>query len=110
MMDLSVIMPWVVAAMTIINFVSLLKGMLSTGEKALGEEVSASKKTLIDHDRRIQALEGELKHLPDKDTVTDLKIALAELRGIVATMGETVGSVSRTVHRIDDYLREREKA
>lgn len=64
---------------------------------------------LAEHDRRIQAVESELKHMPDKDSVVDLKLAIAELRGSVGVLGETVGSVSRTVHRIDEYLRERAK-
>ncbi|MCK3776456.1 hypothetical protein MZK49_06905 [Ensifer sesbaniae] len=51
-----------------------------------------------------------VKHLPDKDTVMELKLALAELKGTVSTLGETVGSVSRTVHRIDDYLRQKADA
>ena len=56
---------------------------------------------------RIQAVETELKHLPDKDTVNELKLSLVELKGTVSTLSESMGSVSRTVHRIDDWLREK---
>jgi len=62
---------------------------------------------LADHDRRIQSAEAELKHLPDKDSVMELKISLADLKGTVSTVTESLGSISRTVHRIDDYLRDR---
>lgn len=60
---------------------------------------------LAEHDRRIQAAESELKHLPDKDSVMDLKLSIADLKGTVGTLGESMGSISRTVHRIDEYLR-----
>lgn len=62
---------------------------------------------LAEHDRRIQSAEAELKHLPDKDSVMELKISLADLKGTVSTVTESLGSISRTVHRIDDYLRDR---
>jgi flagellar biosynthesis/type III secretory pathway M-ring protein FliF/YscJ len=64
---------------------------------------------LAEHDRRIQAAEAELKHLPDKDSVMELKLSLADLKGTVSTVTESLGSISRTVHRIDDYLRDRSK-
>ncbi|RVJ42364.1 DUF2730 family protein [Sinorhizobium medicae] len=86
------------------------KGYFSSGEKALGTRLEKTEKALIEHDRRIQRVEDELKHLPDKDTVMELKLALAELKGTVNALGETVGSVSRTVHRIDDYLRQKAEA
>ena len=60
---------------------------------------------LADHDRRIQTVESELKHLPDKDSVMELKLSIADLKGTVGTLGESMGSISRTVHRIDEYLR-----
>lgn len=105
MMDLAAIMPWVGAALSIIALLTQLKNMLTADERKLDARLSQAEKTLIDHDRRIQSAETELQHLPNKDTVMDLKLALAELKGTVATLGESVGSISRTVHRIDDYLR-----
>jgi hypothetical protein len=108
-MDLSILMPWVGAALSIIALVTQAKSFFSSGEKALDKRLETAEKTLIDHDRRVQKMENELAHLPDKDTVLDLKLALAELKGTVSTLGETVGSVSRTVHRIDDFLRQEGK-
>lgn len=108
-MDPAVISPYLGLALAIIALLGHAKGFFSSGEKALGARQEKSEKTLVDHDRRIQRVEDELKHLPDKDTVMELKLALAELKGTVNSLGETVGSVSRTVHRIDDYLRQEAK-
>lgn len=105
MQGLEVLMPWISAALAIIALVTQIKTILSAGEKKLDERVTKAEKTLIDHDRRIQSTEGELKHLPDKDTVTEIRLAMVELKGTVVTLGESVSSISRTVHRIDDYLR-----
>lgn len=60
---------------------------------------------LTDHDRRIQAVENEVRHLPDKDMVHELKVAIVELQGTVRGMGDKLETVNRTVLSIDDYMR-----
>lgn len=108
-LDLGIILPWITAAMSIIAFAGALKAFFGSGTKENAEKIKKLEEKLTDHDRRIQKVEGELQHLPSKDTVNELKLAIAELKGTVGTLGETVGSVSRTVHRIDDYLRQEGK-
>jgi hypothetical protein len=39
--------------------------------------------------------------------VNELKLAIVEMAGKMSAQAETLGSVSRTVHRIDDYLRQK---
>lgn len=105
-MDLSVVMPWVVAAMTIFNFIGLLKNWLSSGEKALGEKVGSAEKKLIEHDRRIQAVEGELKHLPDRETAHKLELALAQISGRLDTLDERLKPIAATSGRLQEFLLE----
>ena len=94
-------------ALAVIALLGHAKGYFSSGERQIKTDLEAVKVKLIEHDRRIQAAEGELKHLPDKDTVNDLRLTLAQLQGTVSALSESMGSVSRTVHRIDDWLREK---
>jgi hypothetical protein len=101
-------------ALAVIALLGHAKGYFSSGERQIKTDIDAtktdleaSKIKLIEHDRRIQAAEGELKHLPDKDTVNDLRLTLAQLQGTVTALSESMGSVSRTVHRIDNWLREK---
>jgi phage shock protein A len=94
-------------ALAMIALLGHAKGYFSSGERQIKADLETVKTKLIEHDRRIQAVEAELKHLPDKDTVNELKLSLAELKGTVSTLSESMGSVSRTVHRIDDWLREK---
>ena len=115
MMDLSVIMPWVLAAITIFNFLGLLKGWLSSGEKALAEEVAevkktlgddvaTAKKTLVEHDRRIQTIEGEIKHLPDRDTTHRMELAMAEISGNLNVMAERLKPIEAIGERLQNTL------
>ncbi|MEZ5790486.1 MAG: hypothetical protein R3D34_06755 [Nitratireductor sp.] len=57
-----------------------------------------------DHGRRIQTLENDMKHMPVKDDVIELKLALAKLEGTVGRLDENLGGVSRTVRRVEEYL------
>lgn len=57
-----------------------------------------------DHERRIQAIEGELKHMPSKDDITNLRLQLTELNGRMGTFDAELASIARTARRIEDYL------
>lgn len=118
-MELGVIKDWLGLIAVMISVGVFVHSWLTSGSKtnatALAEQkkqtgaaLEAHGKKLTDHDRRIQSVEAEMKHLPDKDTVLELKLAIAELKTTVAVMGESMGSIGRTVHRIDDYLRKRD--
>lgn len=103
---------WSGFALNLITLAGLVKLWLNQGEKQLEDKVSTLgtrvekfETKLVDHDRRIQTVEGELKHLPDKDTVNELRVAMTKMAGDVGILSESMGSISRTVHRIDDYLR-----
>ena len=80
-LDLAPVMTWVVAAMTILNFVMLLKGILSSGEKKLDERIAKTEAKLIDHDRRVQTVESDMKHLPDKGTTHRIEMTMLTIVG-----------------------------
>ncbi|SOC41591.1 uncharacterized protein DUF2730 [Rhizobium subbaraonis] len=92
------------------DWLGLIALAISVGTSVTVFFTSGAKKntaTLIDHDRRIQRMEDELRHMPSKDQVTEIKLAMADLKGTVAVLGESMASVSRTVHRLEDFLKER---
>jgi hypothetical protein len=57
-----------------------------------------------DHERRIQAIESELQHLPSKDDITNLRLQLTELNGRMGTFDAELASIARTTRRIEDHL------
>lgn len=90
------------AGLSIWNFIqSPSKSNASAIEKLVAK--------LTDHDRRIQTVEGELKHLPDKDMVYELRVAIIELQGTVKALDMQLGAVGKTVGNIDTYLRKDDK-
>jgi hypothetical protein len=109
MLDLAALKDWLGLIALLISVGTSVVLFVGSGAKANASKLDKQETKLIDHDRRIQAVEAEMKHMPDKDTVNELKLAMSDLRGNVNTLAESVGSISRTVHRIDDYLRQEGK-
>jgi len=62
-------------------------------------------KRIDELDKRVGKLEGEMAHLPNKDLITELRLALAKLEGTVGALNERVGGVAHTVGLIDESLR-----
>jgi septal ring factor EnvC (AmiA/AmiB activator) len=60
-----------------------------------------------EQEKRIAKLENEMIHLPSKDMVTEIKLAISELKGSVGQLGEKVSGMSRIVNVIDETLREK---
>ena len=104
-MDLVLLKDIVIGAAAVLAAGLAWWNWLQSPSKANADAIKAMVEKLTEHDRRIQTIEGEMKHLPDKDAVTDLKVAIVELRGTVKAMDVQLAAVGRTVANIDGYLR-----
>lgn len=62
-------------------------------------------KGLKHHDRRIQAVENEIKHLPTSDEFGVLQLSVTRVEGDMKRVEGTLDRVDHVVQRIDDYLR-----
>ena len=56
----------------------------------------------IDH--RVTEIEGEIKHLPDKDSQHQLEISMERMAGDMKQMSEALSATVRTVGRIETHL------
>jgi Flp pilus assembly protein TadB len=113
-MNVEEIKGWFAIVLGALALLGHLKGYFSSGETKLAEDVKSAEEditkaeaTLISHDRRIQAVENEMRHLPSKDDMTSLQLSLANLTGVVGVLAESFKGVSSTVHNIDTWLREK---
>lgn len=68
------------------------------------EHLTAVDAILDDHKTRIQEIENDFKHLPGKDDVTDLKLAISELKGVVGRMDESMKNVQHGMNNVNEYL------
>lgn len=104
-MDFDAFMRWagaVALALTIINTAWIMAGR---GAKPFTERQNKHSDDLKDHDRRIQALEGEAKHAPTGSQVTDLRLSVERLDGHVKRLEESMSGLTHTVRSMDAFLR-----
>lgn len=92
--------------MNSINLGIVVKNMLSAGEKKLEERLVKAETKMVEYDRRIQTLEAELKHLPDRDTAHRLELAIEKMNGRLDTMAEALKPVATTNQRLQEFLLE----
>jgi hypothetical protein len=95
---------WLYVANTAIALAAAAYAWLTARSKANSAHLKAVDAMLDDHKQRIGAIEGEMRHMPAKDDVHELKIAIAELRGTIGRLDESHNGVSRIVNRIEAYL------
>ncbi|MBW8319493.1 MAG: DUF2730 domain-containing protein [Arenimonas sp.] len=93
-------------ALAIIALLGHAKGYFSSGEKTLIARVDKVETKLVEYDRRIQAIEGELKHLPDRETAHMLELALAKISGRLDTLDERLRPIAATSSRLQEFLLE----
>lgn len=96
---------WLSIIATLISISAVIYSVITAKAKGNSEKLDKLEDKVVDHDRRIQSAENELKHLPDKDSVVELKISMAKVEGAVSALTEKLGTFGATVTRIDDYLR-----
>lgn len=114
-LDIAPILAWIIAAMTIVNFIVLMKNLLSAGEKKLEEKVAKLESKAIEHDRRVQTIEGDMKHLPNQETMHSIELTMlkivgrldkqdATLDGRFSAMDERLRPIQAIGERLQDVL------
>lgn len=81
----------------LIGVVAMVYAWLTARSKVNSEHVSD---LLV----RVQAIEADFRHMPSKDTVHGLELAISEIKGDIHAMSEAFSAVQRTAQRIENYL------
>ncbi|QFS97574.1 hypothetical protein FIV06_09085 [Labrenzia sp. THAF191b] len=95
---------WLGVVALAISLLTSVYAWITSKAKANAEHLKAVDAKLVDLDRRVQSIESELKHLPNKDDVNELKLAMAQLDGTVGRLDESLSGISRTVRRVEGFL------
>lgn len=105
-MDIEIVRNWAGTLALIVSAASVIVVWIKSPGEAVARRLKEIGEALKAHDRRIQAVESEIKHLPTSDDFAELKISVTKVEGDTRRIDENVQSINRTVHRIDDFLRE----
>lgn len=89
------------------EWLGLIALLISVGSSVvlfLKSDAKKAAETLILHGSRIQKLEDDMRHMPDKETVHKLQIDLTEMKGQMATMVKSSEATERATRRVEDFL------
>lgn len=92
------------------------KGFFSSGEKALlsaiaslNETTKALSDTLQNHEKRIGSIEGEMKHLPTRESQHNIELKMGEISKDIAVLTESLKPIKANGELLADLLREQVK-
>ncbi|WP_054310014.1 DUF2730 family protein [Mesorhizobium sp. 1M-11] len=109
-MDLNLLMPWLGALALFISLGTSIHTIMTASSKPLAAQMKKAEETLISHDRRIQSVEDELKHLPDRNMVHDLQLTLKDIQIEMAGVKAASEQSTRTSRRVEEWLVANSKA
>jgi chromosome segregation ATPase len=89
--------------------VTAIKTDHATDFAAIKAETDEHKRKLIEHDRRIQSIESDMKHLPDRESQHRLELALEKVNGRLDTLNETLKPIKANGEAMNELLLERAK-
>jgi len=102
-MDFAPIVPWLSAVALLISIGTSVTAFFTSGSKRNAEK-------LADVEGRVQKLEGEMRHLPDKDAVHRLELTLKDLQAEIMKIGTSAEQSARSTARMETYLLEQKKS
>lgn len=98
-MDLAPIVPW-------LSFIALLISVGTSITTLLTSGAKRNSTTLVDHERRLLAIENDMKHLPDRDSQHRMELALSDMNGKFSALEERLKPISLTAERLHELLME----
>lgn len=77
-------------ALAVIALLGHAKGFFSSGEKKLEERVDKLEKRTDATVEKVQQLDSDMKHLPDRDTAHRMEITIERMAGQLATLDKSL--------------------
>ena len=95
---------WLGAIALAISIGSALYAWLTSGSRHNAEAVTKVTERLDGQEQRLGLIEAEWKHLPDKESVNRLELAMVELKGQITGLSKESEGTHRALLRMEDYL------
>ena len=90
-------LPWLSVISLVISIGTSVTIFLTSGAKTTAVKVT-------DHEARLQKIESELPHLPNKENVHKQQLDISEMKGEIGIIKKSIESTERTTRRVEDFL------
>lgn len=79
-----------------------------TGRSRVNEtQITDLNKRASEHDRRIDKIETDMRHLPDKDVTHRMENSLTEMNGKIAVLSERLTPIAAISERLQEFMLEK---
>lgn len=106
-------MDWGTAAQwgaLVIAVIAFVRGEVRVQDKDFRDSMKAIDRRIETNETRVGRLESEIAHLPGKDSVHGLEMAMQEMKGQMAVVIERVGPIKAIAERMQEVLLEGARA
>lgn len=89
------------------DWLGLIALMISVGSSVvlfLKSDAKKASETLSLHGSRIQKLEDDMRHMPDKETVHKLQLDMMEMKGQMGAIVKSSEATERATRRVEEFL------
>lgn len=103
-MTVAVLKEWLAFVALAISVGGFFYAWLTRGAKDNSDQLDKLDGRVDELVTRVQAVEHELKHMPDRETIADLRISVESMKARLGGMDDQAKSTAASVRRIEDFL------
>lgn len=115
-MTVDEIAKYLALALSSITFVGYLKSFFSSGEKTIAADLKkvdarleVTELKVADHGSRLQTVENDMQHLPNREAFHRLELNMAGLSGHIEALKEQLKPIDTLSRRLQEILLEQAK-
>lgn len=111
LMNLDPFVPWLAFFLSFSALATNIYSLFTSPSRRNADDISKIKADQAAHDRRIQSVEADLKHVPDRETIHKLELFMEKLNGRLDsidgrfdTVDEKLKPIQAATERMNDTL------
>jgi hypothetical protein len=94
----------------LLGIISIAYTWITARSRVNGEEIKVLRERSVEHDRRIDRIEKDIEHLPDRNHAQTMQLELAQMSGEIRILAERLKPVTAISERLQEFLLEEAKA
>ncbi len=102
--------PFVSAIGGLLAIASMIYTWLTARSRVNADEIKSLGERSREHDRRIDRIEKDIEHLPDRNHAHSTNVELANMRGEIQILNERLKPVAAISERLQEFLLEEAKS
>ena len=104
-MDWTTIVAIASGVSSVITTATLIWNLLSSSEKKLELRLEKVETSIADHEKRLGGIEGEMRHLPTRESQHRIEMNMAEINTAIAVLNESLKPIRANAELVNDLLR-----